>query len=188
MQQNKKHNNLWEFMQSTWQTRACVVFSILWFYFAVMAVYTPEMYPLYTYYDDLTNTVISVFSEKELWFYGAGIVSGIIGYLVGLIWILKKCRNDYSGCTHWVDLVIQRILYGIVFVIIACISIGSLVSIYSELPIAATVFIVMWVISFIVAFCVSRLFVKQSLIAEANIKAKEMYNGRKRSIFYRKDN
>lgn len=180
----KNHINLWNYIQNTWKTRAVFVFLILWFWFAALAtIFCPEIHNLYS--SGFGNeTFIKVFSETAMYWYIFGIALGLLGYIIGLVWVLKKCSKNYAFKTHWIDLTIQRILYGVGFIIIGIISTKAIESVNTEIPVAAAIFTFIFVLSLIIAFVISGLFVKQSLITEANIKAKEMYNGKKRSMNY----
>lgn len=176
--------NLWTYIQSTWKTRAIFVFVILCFWFSAMStIFCPEIHDLYSSVAG-NEIFIKVFSETAMYWYIFGIALGLFGYITGLVWILKKCSKNYSFGTHWIDLTIQRILYGIGFLIVGTIVSKALLSVNPIFPVAAFVFIFIFVLSLIIAFIISGLFVKQSLITEANIKAKEMYNGKKRSVHY----
>lgn len=173
--------SLWHFIQNTWKTRALFVFAVLWLWFMALAtVFCPEIHILYL--DE--ETFSQVFSETAIYWYILGLAIGVLGYITGLVWVLKKCSKNYNFNTHWIDLTIQRILYGIIFVIIIGIAIKAILSVNTVFPVASTVFTSISILSLVIAFIVSGLFVKQSLITEAHIKAKEIYNGKKRSAYY----
>ena len=173
--------HLWNYIQSSWQTRAGFVFSILWFWFVIMAVLASSPSLLYTYAYGTKDVagVISVISESELFWYMLGILTGIVGYIIGLVWVLKKCARVYTKC-HWVDLIIKIFGYGIALFMIMCVAVLLLWLTCVEFPIAAVVFANMCVISLVVAFIISRMFIRESLITEANVKARELYSGKKR--------
>lgn len=177
------NKNLWYFIQKSWKTRAIFVFAILWYWFTVLAVFCPKIHNMYLEVSE-TEMLTGAFPSSGMYLYMIGIVLGIIGYITGLIWVLKKCSKNYGFGMHWIDLIIQRILYGICFVVIAGIASAGVASVGSQIPVAAAIFAFMCALSLVIAFVISGLFIKQSLIAEANIKAKEMYNGKKRSVRY----
>lgn len=171
MKNNDK--SFWQSISNTWKTRAIFVFVVLWIWFMIVSTFgaSPQKYDWYISENEM---ILSVF----------GSIVGLVGYFIGLFWVLKKCSTNYNSCTHWINLIIQRTLYGLICLVISCVATGILFAINVYYPMASAVFGFLCVLSLIIAFIISGLFIKQSLITEANIKAQEMYNGKKRSLHY----
>lgn len=177
----KIENN--KFMQ--WRFgHAIAAFCVLWVWYLMSAVYG------------------GIFVDEDLGIFLIGFgnyaaILGVLLYLVLFWWVCKALVKSQPTVksVHWLDLYIGRVIWTIGFVIVACIATlaiavfaGSNIinSIYEiNIPsVSVMIFSTLCTLSLLFGWFLAGHFIKQSLITEANVKADEIFQGKKRAKDY----